>query len=169
MVLQPILMAASRFQRGCCVPQSHTVFRSWMERKPGMVQRLTTCVSLYAYCPSVGLDDCLLTESVRTLARDIVHRDVIAYRESSTQEQLNRLPYYMNDELSVDAEIGRLVQLRSASELYVTRHILSHTGCRGGTQRPVGSVANEWQTLLPQAPRVSIKLLSWPCWEPRGV
>jgi hypothetical protein len=44
------------------------------------IQRLTTCVSLYGCCPSVGLDDCLLGAAQQRAARAIVADRVERHR-----------------------------------------------------------------------------------------
>lgn len=88
------------------------------------MQRLTTCVSLYAYNPSVGLDDCLLSGHTQSTARRLMAARVEAHG-LTTNSRTESLPYRLDEEESEDAEVGRLVQLRAESELYVTQHVLS--------------------------------------------
>lgn len=88
------------------------------------VQRLVTCVSLYGYCPSVGLDDCLLSADVRATARHVIHDKVNRYKEEIATRITKSLPYYLNEETSADAEVAQLVQLRGESETFITRQVL---------------------------------------------
>ena len=88
------------------------------------IQRLTTSVSLYGYCPSVSLDDCLLPYDVRASARGIIQEKVDRYKECVPKEL--SVPYYLNNESSPDAEVGRLVQLRNESETFITKYVLGH-------------------------------------------
>ena len=94
------------------------------------IQRLTTSVGLYGYCPSVGLDDCLLSHDVRLAARAIMQRKVEQYRNEAPAALC--LPYVLNNETSSNTEVGRLVQLRTESETFVTKHILS---CKSNRDR----------------------------------
>ena len=88
------------------------------------IQRLTTSVSLYGYCTSVGLDDCLLPATVRATSRNIISDAVIKYHQGLATRADRPLPYHLNDENLVDVEVARLVQLRSESETFVTHHVL---------------------------------------------
>ena len=81
------------------------------------IQRLTTCASLYGYCPSVGLDDCLLPQRIGRTARSIVHQNLLAYKRSLNEGPTETLPYRLNDEGAPAAEVNRLVQLRSLQTL----------------------------------------------------
>lgn len=88
------------------------------------IQRLTTCASLYGYCPSVGLDDCLLPLAVRMTAREIMRTNVDQYKSKIGTQATMSVPYHINNETSPDAGVDRLVQLRTQSEMFITKHIL---------------------------------------------
>lgn len=92
------------------------------------IQRLTTCVSLYGYCPSVGLDDCLLPSSITTAARAMFADHVDRFRcgpaEGPGSGGFTAAPYRVDGENQADAEVGRLVDLRAESEAAVTRFTL---------------------------------------------
>lgn len=96
------------------------------------VQRLTTTTSLYGYCPSVGLDDCLFPTGVRTGAHALMERAVEAHRSTcQTSPAGTALPYRVDDEDSEDAIISRLTSLRAASETLVARYALAPRRRRG--------------------------------------
>ena len=114
-----------------------------------VVQRLTTSVSLYAYSPSVGLDDCLMPQNVTDLGSVVVLRDPgrgsgpsdhcnecerllpprpdddpgPSARETGIRPDL-RVPYRLENVSGSDAEVRQLVQLCAASATYVTRFAL---------------------------------------------
>ena len=96
------------------------------------VQRLTTSASLVGYCPSVGLDHCLLPEAVRTTAREMMAQAVCRYT-AGVSAGPSRLPYRVDDEGSVYHTVGRLVQLRAESEAFVTRYVMGSRTSKGGT------------------------------------
>lgn len=96
------------------------------------VQRLTTCVSLHGYCPSVGLDDCLLPAAIRSAARSVFAEHVDRFRTPPPTAWSP--PYRVDDENQADAEVGRLVDLRAESEAAITRYALGERiGPRAGS------------------------------------
>ena len=121
------------------------------------IQRLTTVVSLHGYCPSVGLDDCLLPRAIRNYAHDIVRQKVEQYQtgiHSETESYAQRdnvgqlhspLIYCLNNELSQDTEVDHLVQLRVDSESFITKHTLGqrtrHTRSSGASSERLNQIA----------------------------
>lgn len=97
------------------------------------IQRLTTCVGLYGYCPSVGLDDCLLPVRVRRNAHSIIATQIERYRERQEVLHAVALPYTVDEETSTETEIDRLVKLRSESEQFITRYVLNERKKDGGS------------------------------------
>ena len=95
-------------------------------------------MSLYGYCTSVGLDDCLLPATVRSTSRTIISDAVTKYHQAVAARADQPLPYHLNDEHLVDAEVSRLVQLRSESETFVTHHVLGQRT----SQRHLASAAS---------------------------
>ena len=93
------------------------------------IQRLTTSVSLYGYCPSVGLDDCFLPVSITAAARAIFADRVERFRNggNATDAAFMDAPYRVDGGNQADAEVGRLVDQLAESEAAVTRFTL---GCR---------------------------------------
>jgi hypothetical protein len=115
------------------------------------IQRLTTCVSLYGCCPSVGLDDCLLGAAQQRAARAIVADRVERHRcaaaagvalggEAAASLCVRRAPYRLDGDDLPEAEINRLVSLRRESEAFVVRQALRER-CRTAGDRvsPAGA------------------------------
>lgn len=83
------------------------------------IQRMTTCASLYAYCPSIGLDDCLLPARVRTAARSVLQTHVSGL---VNVPRIERLPYRMENIGSSEETVATIAQMRAASERLIVRH-----------------------------------------------
>ena len=94
------------------------------------VQRLTTSISMYAYCPSIGLDDCLLRGDIRASARSMIAQSVAATRVTMCASHIGALPvvsspYRVDGDDSTEVETGRLVSVRIKSEALIMQHTLS--------------------------------------------
>lgn len=88
------------------------------------LQRLTTCASLYAYCNSVGLDDCVLRPQACDTARRIIERRVDEMQEHTLQEKQHprpKLPYRVEEREQI---ISKLIGVRSESERFVVGEAL---------------------------------------------
>ena len=105
------------------------------------MQRLTTIVSLVGYAPSVGLDDCLLPARIRSTAESLIADAVQRHRMRRGSISAVHVPYRLDEENSEDAEVSRLVQLRTESEAFVTRHALGRKSVAAdGTAAASGGV-----------------------------
>ena len=67
----------------------------------------------------------MLPPEIAVAARNVIKDKVIAHKQTIQQRRTKELPYYLNDEGSMDAEVAQLVQLRWDSEMFVKRHILA--------------------------------------------
>lgn len=104
---------------------------------------------MYTGGVSVGLDDCLLPTEVASSARSIVADRVARYRRAAAEAidgAQRRLPYRLDGEDRPEAEISRLVALRSESEALVVRHVLGER--RRGAMGTPGSAGRLNQIAL---------------------
>ena len=112
------------------------------------MQRLTTSVSMYAYCPSIGLDDCLLRPDVRATARRVLARsvaDTILVPPDPCMDVPP--PYRVDGNDSPDVETGRLVSIQVKSEAMIMQHTLGeHT--RHAAWSPVAPIRMNQIALL---------------------
>jgi hypothetical protein len=91
------------------------------------IQRMTTSISLYSYCPSVGLDDCLLRTDVRLSTRQVIAQsvsDVCATLQAIRARSTISPPYQVDGTDTAEMEIGRLVGVRIKSEAVIMQHTL---------------------------------------------
>ena len=88
------------------------------------MQRMTTCASLRHYNVSVGLDDCLLSREVTTVAHTIIDRSVRTMLDNwavvSSHEQ-QRYAYTVHEE---DQIITQLIGTQCHSESYVLESVM---------------------------------------------
>ena len=100
------------------------------------MQRMTTSVSLYSYCPSVGLDDCLLRMDIRLSTRQVIAQsvaDVNATLQATRARSAIAPPYQLDGDDTTEMEIGRLVAVRIKSESIIMQHTLGQRSKRHGS------------------------------------
>lgn len=94
-------------------------------------QRMTTSLSMYTYCHSIGLDDCWLPTHTSTNARAIIRGQVAATPQRAVTKM--NVPYRVDED---EHTVSRLIGIRAKSEEYVVnavvrprrRHITSSDG-----------------------------------------
>ena len=99
------------------------------------VQRITTSISMYAYCPSIGLDDCLLRPDVRATARRVLAGSIAATSLEHAHDDGcpdTPPPYRVDGNDSPDVETGRLVSIQIKSEAMIMQHTLGEHTRRAG-------------------------------------
>lgn len=99
------------------------------------LQRLTTSASLYAYCVSVGLNDCLLRPGPRDTGCAMITQAVEQLSERVQQEKAGErcLPYRVEE---CEQIVRRLIAVRAPSEAFVVDHVL-----RSRLRRPADGTA----------------------------
>ncbi len=107
------------------------------------LQRLTTVVSLHGYCPSVGLDDCLLPPGVAAMVRDIFRARVQRFRRAlevggegdAADAAFAGVPYRVDGGDRAEAKVEQLENMRVESEAALMHFAL---GVRRTVRSPEG-------------------------------
>jgi len=90
------------------------------------IQRLTTSVSIYAYNPSIGIDDCLLSTTTQEVLRDQLESHITRFNTQDNKSTNNvTLPYRMESDIMSDSVVGKFITLCASTQQNVIQSFLA--------------------------------------------